>query len=110
MTHSYPSDISHEQFNKIRPVLESVCKKTRPRSVDLFDVFCGVLYILKSGCQWRMLPIEYPKWELCYYYFRLWSKKNKVTDKSVLEIILKKIGWRGQKSPWSTRANQFCNH
>ncbi|WP_215216984.1 transposase [Candidatus Rhabdochlamydia sp. W815] len=26
-------------------------------------MFCGILYILKSGCQWRMLPIEYPKWE-----------------------------------------------
>ncbi|MGL5627281.1 MAG: IS5/IS1182 family transposase, partial [Candidatus Rhabdochlamydia sp.] len=31
MSHSYPSDVSHEQFNKIRPILESVCKKTRPR-------------------------------------------------------------------------------
>ncbi|WP_220017876.1 transposase [Candidatus Rhabdochlamydia oedothoracis] len=29
----------------------------------IYDIFCGILYILKSGCQWRMLPIEYPKWE-----------------------------------------------
>ena len=67
MNHSYPCDISREQFNKIKPMLESVRKKTRPRRVDLYDIFCEVLYVLKSGCQWRMLPKEYPKWELCYY-------------------------------------------
>ena len=52
--HSYPSDITREQFKIIRPILESARKKTKPRVVDLYDVFCGVLYILKSdasgGC------------------------------------------------------------
>ncbi|KAG6558548.1 hypothetical protein RHOW815_001463 [Candidatus Rhabdochlamydia sp. W815] len=71
MTCSYPSDISRKQFSKIHLILESTRKKTRPRRVHLYDIFCGILYILKSGCQWRMLPIEYPKWELCYYYFPL---------------------------------------
>ena len=58
----YPSDISREQFERIRPILESCRKKTSPRRIDLYDVFCGVLYLLKSGCQWRMLPKDYPKW------------------------------------------------
>ncbi|GFR22511.1 hypothetical protein TNCT_505931 [Trichonephila clavata] len=61
MRESYPSDISREQFEKIRPILESSRKKTRPRELDLYDVFCGVLYVLKSSCQWRMLPKEFPK-------------------------------------------------
>ena len=56
MSHSYPSDITRKQFSKIKPILESIRKKTRPRTIDLYDIFCGVLYILKSGCQWRMLP------------------------------------------------------
>ncbi|MDR0748551.1 MAG: transposase [Tannerellaceae bacterium] len=30
-------------------------------------------YLIKTGCQWRMLPKEYPKWELVYYYYRKWS-------------------------------------
>ncbi|MGQ5525588.1 transposase, partial [Chitinimonas sp. PSY-7] len=54
----YPSDISREQFEAIRPLLENARKKTSPRRVDLYDVFCAVLYLLKSGCQWRMLPSE----------------------------------------------------
>ncbi len=56
MRPSYPSDISREQFEQIRPLLESARKKTAPRKVDLYDVFCAVLYLLRSGCQWRMLP------------------------------------------------------
>jgi len=66
MNHSYPSDITRKQFIKIQPILESVRKKTRPRIIDLYDIFCGILYILKSGCQWRMLPKEFPKWELLF--------------------------------------------
>ena len=52
MSHSYPSDISREQFVRILPTLESARRRTKPRTVDLYDVFCGVLYLLKSGCQW----------------------------------------------------------
>ena len=107
MAHSYPSDISREQFSKIQPILESVRKKTRPRRIDLYSIFCGVLYILKSGCQWRMLPKEYPKWELCYYYFTLWKHKINENIDSTLEKILKKIGWRGPTKQWSEREIQF---
>ena len=60
MSHSYPSNISREQFARILPTLESVRRRTKPRTVDLYDVFCGVLYLLKSGCQWRMLPADFP--------------------------------------------------
>ncbi len=45
----YPSDVSREQFEQIRPLLESVRKKTKPRSVDLYEVWCAALYLLKSG-------------------------------------------------------------
>ena len=60
MRKKYPSDVSREQFEKIKPLLEKARKKTKPRIVDLYEVFCGVLYILKSGCQWRMLPSPGP--------------------------------------------------
>jgi transposase len=59
--HQYPSDITREQFAGIRPLLETARKKTKPRHVDLYDVFCGVLDVLRSGCQWRMLPADFPK-------------------------------------------------
>ena len=108
MRQSYPSDISREQFEKIRPILESARKKTRPRRIDLYDIFCGILYLLKSACQWRMLPKEFPRWRTCHYYFSVWGEKLDARE-SVLEKSLKKIGWRRSTEQWPKRENKFCN-
>ena len=70
----YPSDISREQFEAIKPLLESARRKTSPRRVDLYEVFCAVLYLLRSGCQWRMLPDEFSKWRTVHSYFAIWSE------------------------------------
>ena len=75
-------------LTRFKPILESARKKTRPRSIDLYDVFCGVLYVLKSGCQWRMLPKEFPKWRTCHYYFSIWSEKKNDNSISALEKVL----------------------
>ena len=62
MSHSYPGDITREQFARILPYLESARRRTKLRTVDLYDVFCGALYVLKSGCHWRMLPAGLGPW------------------------------------------------
>jgi transposase len=106
MRKKYPSDITREQFDVIRHTLESARKKTRPREVDLYDVFCGVLYVLKSGCQWRMIPSDFPKWRTCYAYFQIWSAEKRIGRKkqpSLLEEVLKKNKWRGSFVQWSER-------
>ncbi|WP_405197619.1 IS5 family transposase [Wolbachia endosymbiont (group B) of Sphaerophoria taeniata] len=82
-----PSPKEARQFSTL---LESCRKRTKPRTLDLYDVFCGVLYVLKSGCQWRMLPKEFPKWRNCYDYFKKWSEKADANKESVLELVLKK--------------------
>ena len=89
MSHSYPSDISREQFARILPTLESARRRTKPRTVDLYDVFCGVLYLLKSGCQWRMLPADFPNWRTGYQYFGQWSERPGPGQDSILERVLK---------------------
>ena len=61
--HNYPSDISRKEFEIIREELEGAKKKTKPRQIDLYDVFCAVLYVVKGGIQWRMLPSDFPKWQ-----------------------------------------------
>ena len=64
MKNSYPSDISREQFEPLQAIFEQAKKKTKPRVVDLYDIFCAILYVLKSGCQWRMLPRDFPNWQV----------------------------------------------
>ncbi|MDP2092553.1 MAG: transposase, partial [Hydrogenophaga sp.] len=62
MRSTYASDISREKFEEIRSLLEGVRRRTKPTTVDLYEVFCAVLYVLRTGCQWRMLPRDFPKW------------------------------------------------
>jgi len=76
MRKHYPSDISRKQFEKIKKELEGARKKTKPRKLDVYEVFCGVLYVVKNGCHWRMLPREFPKWESVYAYFRIWNQRT----------------------------------
>ena len=52
MRRSYPSDISKEQFEKMRGDLTGGKKITDPFQYDLYDIFCTVLYPLKEGCTW----------------------------------------------------------
>ena len=99
----YESEISVAQYEQIKEILESVRKRTKARQVNLYKVFCAVLYVLKSGCQWRMLPKDYPNWVTVYSYFCKWNKRVKEDEASVLEQALKKCGWRGPYQPWSRR-------
>jgi transposase len=69
--------------------LEGAHKRTKPRTVDLLEVFDAVLYLLKSGCQWRMLPDGFPKWRMVHSYFAKWSAADQ-DGVSVLERALKK--------------------
>ncbi len=94
MRKRYPSDISREHFEAVLPLLESSKKKTSPCRVDLYDIFCAMTYLLKSGCQWRMLPSDFPNWSTVYFYYRQWSASSNGSP-SLLEQALKKCGWRG---------------
>jgi hypothetical protein len=98
---SYPSDISREQFEIIKPLLESARKKTAPRKIDLYEVFCAVLYLLRTGCQWRALPSDYPKWRTVHSYWAIWSEPRE--GGSLLEQALKKSGWRGPRETGAQR-------
>ena len=107
MRKSYPSDISRKQFEIIKPLLENARRKTAPRRVDLYEVFCAVLYLLRSGCQWRMLPEEFPKWRTVHSYFAIWSEPRE--GGSLLEQALKKSGWRGPRETGAQRMQRILD-
>ena len=107
MRNSYPSDISCTQFEKIRPLLENVKKKTKPREINLYEVFCGLLFLLKSGCQWRMLPKDYPKWQTVYSYFKIWKKRNDKGE-SVLDIAKKQLVAKTRTDNGRNKKTSFC--
>ncbi len=90
MRATYPSDVTRAQFEQIRHYLESAKKVTHPRTNDLYDIFCGVSYVLREGCRWRSLPHDFPKWQNCYKHYRQWAKKED-GGKSVLDTVMEEL-------------------
>ena len=68
----YPSDLTNEQWEELAPLLPAAEPGGRPRSVDLREVINGILYVLRSGCAWRMVPHDLPPWGTVWWYFRQW--------------------------------------
>ncbi len=108
MRKAYDSDISREKFELIRPLLVSARKQTRPRTIEPYEVFCAILYLLRTGCQWRQLPREFPKWRTVYHHFAIWSARIEGKP-SLLEQALKKSGWRGPRETGAQRQNQLLH-
>jgi putative transposase len=70
----YPSDLSDAEWALLEPLLPPQKSGGRPREVSLRDIANGILYILRGGCAWRMLPHEYGPWSTVYDYFRQWRR------------------------------------
>jgi len=72
MTLAYTSELTLEQFELLQSLLPAAAPTGRPRTVDLMAVVQAILYVLVSGCAWRLLPDTYPPASTVYYYFRKW--------------------------------------
>ena len=66
----YPTDLTEKQWQVIKNILEP---QARNRKYDLREIWNAILYINKTGCQWRMLPSDFAPWQTVYYYFRKWK-------------------------------------
>jgi putative transposase len=67
----YPTDLTDEQWQLIEPLLPKVKPGGRPRSTNMRDVVNGILYLVRTGCSWRMLPHDFPPWPTVHdYYWR----------------------------------------
>ena len=68
----YPTDLTDEQWLLAKPFLRDAKPGGRPRKANLREVLNALLYLVRAGCQWRMIPHEFPPWKTCYNYFRAW--------------------------------------
>jgi putative transposase len=69
---NYPTNVSDSQWQIISKYLDVV----RSRKYDLRDIVNAILYVVKTGCQWRMLPENFAPWKLVYWYSRLGRNFN----------------------------------
>lgn len=78
----YATDLSEAQWQFTK---NSLHKNTRKRKHELRYIINAIMYLVKTGCQWRMLPNDYPKWQLVYYYYSKWS------DDGTWDLILDRL-------------------
>jgi len=92
----YPTDLSDSQWQVIKEFLNI----ERKRKHDLRKIVNAILYLVKTGCQWRMLAIDYPKWQIVYYYFNRW-KHGRIIEK-IQCFLVKKVRTRQGKKEQPT--------
>ena len=70
----YPSDLTDAaQWKMVEPMIPPERWGGRTRSVDMREVLNGLLYLNRTGCQWRAMPHDLPTWSTVYWHFRRWS-------------------------------------
>ena len=68
----YPTDLTDEQWSRIAPLIPPAKPGGRRRSVNVRQVVNAILYLVRTGCQWRSLPHDLPPWGTVHYYYRRW--------------------------------------
>ena len=69
---SYPSDVSDTEWQFLLPYLTLMREDAPQRNHDMREVFDAVRYVVRTGCQWRMLPHDFPAWTVAYQQVRRW--------------------------------------
>jgi putative transposase len=97
-TERYPSDLTDEQWALIEPLIP-VYPGGRPRRTPMRDVLDAILYLLRTGCQWRYLPNDFPPKSTVWRYFDEWRHNG------TLDLIHDRLraGARAAAKPYSPR-------
>jgi putative transposase len=72
MRKAFQSDLSDAEWSCLKPHLPAPEATGPPPLPSPRKILDAILYLLKSGCQWRLLPHDFPRWPTVYHYFRTW--------------------------------------
>ena len=71
----YSSDLTDQQWERLQPYLpERPRRGSHFRKWDFRVIINAIFYVVTTGCQWRMLPKNFPPWQSVYYHYHKWSK------------------------------------
>lgn len=69
---AYATDLSDAEWERLEPLLPKRFKVGRTPKWTLREIVNGVMYVLKTGCQWHLLPHEFPPYKTVFGYYRQW--------------------------------------
>jgi len=70
----YPTDLSDKEWELIQAYVPQAKPGGRPEKYPNREILDGIFYILRGGCAWRLLPHDFPPWQIVYHYFWLWQQ------------------------------------
>ena len=73
---AYSSNLSDDQW----AIISKYFDMKRSGKYDLREIVNGIMYLVKTGCQWRMLPGDFPTWKIVYYYFSSSSSSSSLSS------------------------------
>ena|ERR1700722_15970645 len=73
---AYATDLTDKQWALLEPLIPPPKSGGRSRTTDTREVMNAIIYLLRTGCAWRLLPHDFPKWQIVYHYFKQWEKDN----------------------------------
>lgn len=99
---SYPSDISEQEWAILEPLIPLAKPGGHPRTTDMREVINAILYLDRTGCQWRALPHEFPPWSTMWSYFRRW--RNDGTWKCLHTALREQVRVKAGRKPTPSAA------
>ena len=99
---AYDTDVTEAQWSFIQPLCPVNTGCGRPMILDLHEVINAIFYLVRTGCQWRNLPKDFPKWQSVYYHFRKWSQDG--TWQKINEAVRKLERQKRGREPEPTGA------
>lgn len=71
----YPTDLTDEEWERVRPLLPRPAKRGRPPSTDQREMLNAIRYLARAGCGWRMLPVQFGPWQTVHWRFRRFVRR-----------------------------------
>jgi putative transposase len=86
---SYPTDLTDKQWEVAQRLIPPAKPGGRSRSVNMREILNAIFYYLRSGCQWRMLPHEFPPWGTVAGYYRTFRRDG--TWKTIHDVLRERV-------------------
>ncbi len=93
----YASDLNDQEFALLVHHVAQKDGSGKKRTVDIREVLNAIFYRVKTGCQWRMLPSDFPAWYHVWYYYRTW--RNDGTWEEINTVLRREVRIKANRDP-----------
>jgi putative transposase len=93
----YATDLTDAEWVKLEPLIPAPKKGGRPAKYPRREIVNAILYLLRTGCSWRLLPHDLPPWRIVYWYFMHW--RNEGLFERINDTLRREVRTRAGRNP-----------